>query len=172
MGPIAADNQNMYEAMRTALYVSHVRGPDTNLWLETAEILGAATEGSARALGMQQIGKIATGYKADIVFLDLGAINWIPMNDPVNQLVQTEDGTSVHSVMVGGKFAVRDRKLVNVLLGSLAKDVETARQRLAGLNRERQELAARLAPVVNSFCPALAREPYHVHRYGAPAHAH
>jgi len=171
-GANCADNQNMYEAMRTALYVSHVRGPDTNLWLETAEILKAATEGSARALGMPQIGKIAKGYKADIVFLDLGAINWIPMNDPVNQLVQTEDGTSVHSVMVGGKFAVRDRKLVNVLLASLAKDVEATRDRLASLNRERRELVAKLAPVVNSFCPALAREPYHIHRYGAPAHAH
>ena len=171
-GANCADNQNMYEAMRTALYVSHVRGPDTSLWLETAEILKAATEGSAKALGMQQIGKIAKGYKADIVFLDLGAINWIPMNDPVNQLVQTEDGTSVHSVMVGGRFAVRDRKLVNVLLASLAKDVEATRDRLASLNRERRELVAKLAPVVNSFCPALAREPYHIHRYGAPAHTH
>ena len=36
--------------------------------------------------------RIAPGYKADIVFLDLGTINWIPHNWTVNQLVHTEDG--------------------------------------------------------------------------------
>lgn len=171
-GANCADNQNMYEAMRTALYVSHVRGPDTNLWLSTAEIVKAATEGSARALGMTKLGKIAEGMKADIVFLDLESINWIPMNDPTNQLVQTEDGTSVHSVMVGGDFKVKDGKLTNVLLASLAKDVEAARTRLEAVNSERKALFPRLAQVVNAYCPALAREPYHIHRYGAPQHTH
>jgi 5-methylthioadenosine/S-adenosylhomocysteine deaminase len=171
-GANCADNQNMYEAMRTALYVSHVRGPDTGLWLSTAEIVEAATVGSARALGMTHIGKIAPGYKADIVFLDLASINWIPMNDPTNQLVQTEDGNGVHSVMVGGRFAVRDKKLVNLTLASLARDVEATRQRLESANRERKVLCSHLAEVANSYCPGLAREPYHIHRYGAPAHSH
>jgi len=53
---------------------------------------------SAMALGTNGIGRIAPGSKPDIVFLDLCSINWIPMHDPANQLVQTEDGTSVHSV--------------------------------------------------------------------------
>lgn len=171
-GANCADNQNMYEAMRTALYMSHVRGPDTHLWLSTAEVVKAATEGSARALGMQGIGRIAPGMKADIVFLDLASINWIPLNDPTNQLVQTEDGTSVHSVMVGGAFKVRERKLTSVTLASLAKDAEAARQRLERTNRERKALFPHLAKVVGSYCPGLAREPYHIHRYGAPLHTH
>ncbi len=171
-GANCADNQNMYEAMRTALYVSHVRGPDTSLWLSTAEIVEAATEGSARALGMKNLGRIAPGYKADIVFLELDSINWIPFNDPTNQLVQTEDGSSVHSVMVGGAFKVRAGKLVEVTLASLAREVEAARERLEAANRERRVLCGHLAKVVDSFCPGLAREPYHVHRYGAPAHGH
>jgi len=29
-----------------------------------------------------------------------------------------------------------------------------------------------LAKVVNSYCPGMAREPYHSHRYGAPLHTH
>lgn len=169
-GANCADNQNMYEAMRTALYVSHVRGPDTHLWLSTAEVVKAATEGSAKALGMNDIGRIAPGMKADIVFLDLCSINWIPFNDPTNQLVQTEDGTSVHSVMVGGDFKVKDRKLTNVLLASLAKDVEAARARLEQANRDRKGLFPHLAKVVNSYCPGLARKAYHIHRYGAPMH--
>ena len=84
------------------------------------------------------IGRIAPGYEADIVFLDLCPINWIPINDPTNQLMQIEDGTSVHSTMAGGDLKVRERKLTNMLLASLAKDVEAARARLEAVNRERK----------------------------------
>ncbi len=171
-GASCSDNQNMYEAMRSALYVSHVRGPDTGQWLSTGEVLRAATEGSAKALGFVQLGRIAVGHKADIVFLDLGSVNWLPFNDPVNQLVQTEDGSAVHSVMVGGRLAVRNRRLTNITLETLARDAETARARLESANRQRRGLFDKLAPVVNSFCPALARQPYHVHRFGAPAQGH
>jgi 5-methylthioadenosine/S-adenosylhomocysteine deaminase len=167
-GASCSDNLNMYEAMRAASYMSHVRGPDVDRWLATSEILKAATEGSAMALGFDDIGRIAPGYKADIVFLDLGSINWLPFNDPVNQIVHVEDGTGVHSVMVGGDFKLRDRKLVGVDLGKLAAETERARERLERANRERHALVHRLMPVVGSFCPALAHQPYHVHRYGAP----
>ncbi len=75
----------------------------------------ATTEGGARALGLaKQIGRIEPGYKADIVFLDLHHINWIPINDPVNQIVHTEDGSAVHSVMIGGRMVVENRKLLTV----------------------------------------------------------
>ena len=54
----------------------------------------AATEGSARALGFGDIGRIAPGCKADLVLLDLDHPNWMPLNDPVNQLVHAEDGAA------------------------------------------------------------------------------
>ncbi|TVQ37362.1 MAG: amidohydrolase [Geminicoccaceae bacterium] len=171
-GASCSDNQNMYEAMRMASYMSHVRGPDVDRWLRTGEILKAATQGSAKALGFEKLGRIAPGYKADIVFVDLATINWIPLNDPVNQLVHTEDGTGVHSVMVGGRFRYQDRGPVGIDLAKLQADAERARERLERTNRQHRALFDQLAPVVGSFCPALAREPYHVHRYGAPAHTH
>ena len=96
-GAACCDNQNMYESMRVASYGSKVQGPDTARWLATEEILEAATAGSARALGLgDRLGKIAKGYKADLVFIDLNHVNWMPLNDPTNQLVHTEDGTGVH----------------------------------------------------------------------------
>src|SRR5712691_4979909 len=63
-GASCSDNQNMYEAMRLASFVSKVQGPDTARWLSTREAALAATEGSARALGFgDRIGRIAPGYK-------------------------------------------------------------------------------------------------------------
>lgn len=172
-GASCSDNQNMYEAMRLASFASKVQGPDVERWITTAEVLGAATEGSARALGLhKQIGQIAPGYKADIVFLDLHHINWIPTNDPVNALVHAEDGTAVHSVMIGGRMVVEDRKLLTVDLAKLAAKAEESRVRREKISAPAKKLYDRLEKVVGTFCPGLAKAPLHIHRFGASHHHH
>ena len=166
-GANCSDNQNMYEAMRITSMVSKVQGPDQRQWLTTEEIIAAATEGSARVLGWKDIGRIAIGYKADIVFLDLQGINWIPFNDPTNQMVHTEDSSSVRHVMIGGQMVVQDRLPVNIDLRSLEKKAEAARARLARANKPGKKLFERLERIVGSFCPGLALTPHHINRYGA-----
>jgi guanine deaminase len=172
-GASCSDNQNMYEAMRLASLVSKVQGPDWQQWLGTDEALRAATEGSARALGLhKQIGKIAPGYKADIVFLDLHHINWIPTNDPVNGIVHIEDGTGVHSVMIGGRMVVENRQLLTVDLPKLAARIEAVQARRAKPQGEAKKLYHQMEKIVGTFCPGLAKAPLHIHRYGASHHAH
>jgi 5-methylthioadenosine/S-adenosylhomocysteine deaminase len=167
-GASCADNQNMYEALRLASFVSKVQGPNWRRWLTTREAALAATEGSARALGFgDNIGRIAPGYKADIVMLDLDHPNWLPLNDPVNQLVHCEDGTAVESVMIGGRLVVANRRVLTVDLARLRDRVAEARERLAAANVDNRNLYQALEPVVGSHCPGLAAAPYHVHRYGA-----
>jgi guanine deaminase len=167
-GATCADNQNMYEALRLASLVSKVQGPEYGRWLTTREAALAATEGSARALGFgDKIGRIAPGWKADLVLLDLDHPNWIPLNDPVNQLVHCEDGTAVDSVMIGGRLVVEGRKPVGVDLARLRERAEAARERLAAANADNRRLYQALEPIVGSYCPGLARGPYHVQRYGA-----
>jgi guanine deaminase len=167
-GANCSDNLNMYEAMRLASLVSKVQGPDWQQWITTREVLEAATAGSARALGFgDRIGRLAPGCKADIVFLDLEHINWIPLNDPTNALVHVEDGSAVHSVMVGGAMVLENRRLVNVDLAKLARDAENARERLERLNRDNKALYEKLEPLVGTFCPGLAKAPLHIQRYGA-----
>jgi guanine deaminase len=172
-GANCSDNQNVYEAMRLASFASKVQGPDHERWLTTEEALRAATEGGARALGLAgQIGRLAPGYKADIVFLDLHHINWIPMNDPVNQIVHTEDGSAVHSVMVGGRMVVENRKLLTVDLPKLAEQAAASQARRAKPMGDARKLYDRLEKVVGTFCPGLAKAPLHIHRFGASHHHH
>jgi 5-methylthioadenosine/S-adenosylhomocysteine deaminase len=167
-GAVCSDNQNMYEAMRLASFVSKVQGPEWQHWLTTREAALAATEGGARALGFgDRIGRIAPGYKADLVLLDLDHPNWLPLNDPVNQLVHCEDGTAVDSVMVGGRMVVENRRILTVDLDRLRDRAAASRDRLAAANADSRRLYEALEPVVGSYCPGLARQPYHVHRYGA-----
>jgi guanine deaminase len=157
----------MYEAMRLVSLVSKVQGPEWQRWLTTREAALAATEGSARILGFDKTGRIAPGWKADLVFLDLDHPNWIPVNNPVNQLVHTEDGNAVHSVMIGGRMVVENRRPLTVDLGRLRDRAAAARERLDAANADNRRLYEALEPIVGSHCPGLAHAPYHVHRYGA-----
>ncbi|HEU5195533.1 MAG TPA: amidohydrolase family protein, partial [Methylomirabilota bacterium] len=160
-GANCSDNQNVFEAMRLASLVSKGRTPDVERWVTTTDAALAATEGSARALGFDgRLGRLAPGYKADIVFLDLGHPNWIPMNDPTNQLVHTEDGSAVRDVMIGGRMVVKDRRLTTVDLAALQREAEAARGRLTQVNAPTKALYERLAPVVGRYCPGLAHMPY------------
>lgn len=123
-GSSCSDNQDMYESMRLASMVSKVQGPDWLNWVSTGEVLHAATVGSARALGFRdKLGRIAAGYKADIVFLDSQHIRLIPLHNISNSVVHAEDGSAVHSVMVGGPLVVAGRKPLHVDLARLPHDL-------------------------------------------------
>jgi len=170
-GSNCSDNQNMYESMRLASMVSKVQGPDWQNWITTDEVLHAATIGSAKALGFgDKIGVLAPGYKADVVFLDSRHITMIPLINITNSLVHSEDGGAVHSVMVGGRMVVVDHQLSGVDMDKLAGDAENAVERLERLNHDNHRLFDELEPLVGSFCPGLAAEPFHLHRFGACQH--
>jgi len=157
-GSSSSDNQNMFEATRLAAYVSRVfdRAPED--WIGSAEALTMATEGSAAVLGMADlIGRIAPGYKADLVFLDLDHVNLVPLNNAVNQLVYTEDGAAVRDVMIGGRFVLRDGVLPGLDWPGIVSRARNASARLTVANTGAREAAERLAPVVSHFCVGLGR---------------
>jgi guanine deaminase len=159
------DNLNMFEAMHFAAAASHSRGPDTAQWITTPQVFAAATTGSARALGFDNIGRIAPGYAADIVFHNLDAPTLIPLNAPTTQMVLGEDGTSVEDVMVNGRFVVRNRKLLTVDLPALAARAAELRAEMdarAVASRHRYDA---VAPIINDFCPALAHTDWHINRW-------
>ena len=157
-GSSSSDNQNMFEAMRLAAFVSRVFDRPPEQWIGAAEALRMATEGSAAVMGMaDMIGKIAAGYKADLVFLDLDHVNLVPLNNAVNQLVNTEDGGAVRDVMIGGNFALRDGIPVGIDWPAIATRARSAATRLAEANARARAVAARLAPIVGHFCVGLGR---------------
>lgn len=162
-GSSSGDNQNMFEAMRLASLVSHLLSPDPDYWLTTQEVLLMATEGGAALMGLAgQAGRIAPGYFADIVLLDLDALSLVPLNDAVNQLVHAEDGGAVESVMVGGTWVLRERRLTRIDEAALVAEVRAAMPEFDARHLAQKALAGELHPAVQRFCVALAGEDYPV----------
>ena len=163
-GARSSDHQNMYEATRLAALVSTAHGRGRDAGLSAAEVFHAATVGGARTLGLDKLGRLAPGYKADIVFLDLGRINWIPLNDPLLQIVHVEDGGSVDTVMVGGKTVVENGRPTTVDMAALAAEADRLRPRFEELMSRNPEPLGQVQAVGGEFCGALAAEPYHIER--------
>jgi 5-methylthioadenosine/S-adenosylhomocysteine deaminase len=164
-GASCSDNQNMFEAMRLASFASRLLGTDYRGWLRTEEVLAMATEGSARALGLgDAIGRLAAGYQADIVFLDLDHPNLIPLNDPVNQLVHSENGGAVDSVMIGGRMVLEHGRFPGIDVAALRARIADRVAELRDKTGELKALAGNLEDIVGRFCVGLARQPYPIER--------
>lgn len=164
-GSSCSDNQNMFEAMRMASFVSRVMDPDHSRWLGTWDVLEMATSGSARVLGLDgKLGRIEPGYKADIVFLDLSNINFVPLNNIANQIVYCEDSSAVDSVMIGGRLILSGRRFTEFDYANFRDNVENAREQLRSVNASTKEKMNALEEFVGLHCVGLARESYHVQR--------
>ncbi len=155
-----SDTQNMFEAARLAAYLSRLRGSDYAQWISASEAFTLATVGSARVLGFAgKLGTIAPGAFADLVFLDLGHISYVPLRDALLQLVNAESGAAIEAVMVGGCFILRDGRLLTVDESKLRRDAEAARARLDAANQSSLQVARALEDWVGAFCIAQARAP-------------
>src|SRR6516164_6803594 len=165
----SSDQLNMFEAARLAALVSRIQTPDFRTWLGPDEVLRMATTGSARAMGFgATVGEIAPGHKADVVFLDLGHINYVPWHDLVTQIVFTENGAAVDSVMIGGRLVLDHGRLTTIDEKKLRRDAGAAAERLYAANAATRAFAGQLQAFVGEFCHGLACAPYHVHRLAHP----
>jgi 5-methylthioadenosine/S-adenosylhomocysteine deaminase len=149
-----SDGQNMFEATRLASYLSRIDGFDSDEWLSAGEAFHLATEGSAKVLGFDKIGKLAPGYEADIAFLRLDSPHFVPLRSPLIQMVFGENGASVQTVMIGGRIVFRDGRLLTLDENVLRREAEEAASRLDRSNADTYASAATVARLVGTFCAA------------------
>ncbi len=119
-----SDAQNMFEAMKFAAMVTaiadHEPGPPQAL-----SMFEAATSGGAACIGRaDDLGAIAPGMRADMVLLDLEDPSFVPLNSAVRQLVYTEAGRGVRTVIVEGRVVIEDGRSTFIDETELARRVE------------------------------------------------
>lgn len=76
-------------------------------------VLDMATVNAARGLH-SDLGVIAEGVLADLIFVDLDAASLFPNNNILSSLCYCANGSEVLSVMVDGEFVMKDRQMLTV----------------------------------------------------------
>jgi cytosine/adenosine deaminase-related metal-dependent hydrolase len=104
---------NMLEEMRTALINARIAG-GTVFDVSTADILDVATLAGARALGRDDIGRIARGAKADFSLVDLKHPGMQPVYDPLRNLLHCAAERAVAAVYVDGACVMENDRPTRV----------------------------------------------------------
>ena len=105
--------------------LSKLRSPDHTRWLSAEEVLRAATQGGAQALGLP-IGKLEEGSAADLVGYRLDTLAFTPLNDPIRQLVYGEKGTAIDLVVVDGRQVMAEGQVLAVNEQALLRETHEA----------------------------------------------
>ena len=133
--PSCSDSQNMFQAMKLTATLNGISHPDP-LSKQAEQVLHAATRGGARAVLQEgRIGELEAGQRADLFTVDLHDPSWLPLNNVVRQLVYSESGRGVRTVVVDGDVVVRNGRSTKI---------------------DEAELRARLAAVMPQFTADFA----------------
>lgn len=111
-GASTNDNLILQEAMQLAAFLHRTDEPDQARWTGAADVLRMATTGGAAALREPLLGRVAAGWKADLVLYDLQAPTWVPLNDPLQQFVFGERGAGVRRVIIDGNLVMDQGRIL------------------------------------------------------------
>lgn len=106
LGTDGPSSNNALDMMRE-IYLSAVLSKgvfEDSVGVKACEALKMATVNGARALGLEEVGQLKPGMKADMTLIDLEQPHYYPLNDPVSAVVYCGKGSDVHTVIVDGKI--------------------------------------------------------------------
>jgi 5-methylthioadenosine/S-adenosylhomocysteine deaminase len=103
--------QNVIEAMRWTAVLSKAMERSAEA-TTAAHVFDAATLGGARALGRDDLGRIAPGARADLVLWKARSWGMTPLRDPVKNLVYNATAEDVDRVYVNGRLVVDAGRVV------------------------------------------------------------
>jgi 5-methylthioadenosine/S-adenosylhomocysteine deaminase len=118
-----SDVQNMFQAMKMFCLLSAISEPEPGPAL-AHEALRHATLGSARSAGLAgKLGALKPGHKADLMLIDMDDMAYMPFNSAARQLVYSETGRGVETVIVDGRIVVDQRRVTTVDEDALRREV-------------------------------------------------
>jgi cytosine/adenosine deaminase-related metal-dependent hydrolase len=104
--------QSMIEALRWTAVLGKIMDRNTET-VTGLNVFNAATVNAARMLHRNDLGRIAPGAKADLLFWDAGAMFMAPLRDPIKNIVYNATPEDLQEVMIDGAWVVRGGKVLN-----------------------------------------------------------
>jgi 5-methylthioadenosine/S-adenosylhomocysteine deaminase len=132
-GCASNNDLDMFGEMRTAALLAKAVAEDAAA-LDAFSALRAATLGGAKAMGLDdRIGSIEPGKQADLVVVDLSALETQPLHHVLSQLVYATGRHQVTDVWIAGKAKLRERMLVGMDLDGILANAKQWRARIGGV---------------------------------------
>jgi 5-methylthioadenosine/S-adenosylhomocysteine deaminase len=107
-----------------------------------ADALRAATLNEAKTADFSDLGHLRAGMRAVVTILDLSDISYVTLNSVARQVVFTESGRAVETVIVDGRVTKQDRRILTVGGGARdrgARDPWSAKEPLRGTGADRSD---------------------------------
>ena len=105
---------DMINEMRFAALMGKVADHD-HLAVTARDVFNAATLNGAKALGRDDLGRLAVGAKADIVLVDLRRLDMgLTPGDPIKTLVYMADYHDIETVIIDGRVVVENGRVPDV----------------------------------------------------------
>lgn len=120
---------DFYEVMRGAFLLHKARLLDPGA-MPAATVLGMATEGGAKALGMDRVGRLEPGWSADLQIVDGRFPTPVSAHNLFDQLVLWRNHTHVRDVMVAGQWRVRSGEVLGADLDEMRARTQHQANRL------------------------------------------
>ncbi len=117
--------QSMIEALRWTAVASKIVDRRTEV-ATAADVFNAATLAGAKALGRDDIGRVAAGAKADLLLWEGRSLFMTPLRDPIRNIVYSAQADDLHSSMVDGEWIMQDRVVPGQDMASLSAAVQAA----------------------------------------------
>jgi cytosine/adenosine deaminase-related metal-dependent hydrolase len=148
------DCQSVFQGMKLFCTLAAITDPNPT-GVHAVHAIQAGTLGGARALGLEGVvGAIRPGLRADLCLIDLTDIAWMPLNSVARQLVYSETGRGVETVIVDGRIVMRDRRLTTIDEAAFAAEL---REVMHGFRSDFAQVAARNAPIIPYLLEANRR---------------
>lgn len=107
------NNLDMFEEIRLAALLQKGISGDPEA-VPAWDALAMGTSEGASSLWLNDAGKLAAGYKADLIAVDIEQPHYYPLTDIVSHLVYSGAGQDVQDVCVNGRWLMRNRELLTV----------------------------------------------------------
>jgi cytosine/adenosine deaminase-related metal-dependent hydrolase len=121
--------QSMIEGLRYTAVVGKIVDRQTEV-ATAGDVFTAATLAGARALGRDDLGRIAPGAKADLLLWRGDSIFMTPLRDPIRNIVYSGQAEDLDTVLIDGEVRMRGRQIPGVDLAALTRDLQAAGERM------------------------------------------
>ena len=156
-GAASNDSQNMFDAIRLSALIHNQAGSDFTQWTSPRQALTMATTNGAHAFGLDA-GLLATGKLADVILLRRDTPAFTPLNDLMGQLVFSENGSSVDTVIVNGEVVVESGRLTCMDEQEVLALATKARERIDPSIQRELVAAKSVEPALVEMCARVFRD--------------